>query len=311
MQILSKLPSFGGDKAGGLASALVAHGPMLASGVLVIAIAAQLAALVWRFLAPPAAPLPAAPGTMAAPAAGVNIAGIVNAHLFGTALVEAAGDPANAPATSLNLVLAGTIAGQDPKAGWAIIGETAQAARLYATGATLPGGARLTEVYADRAILDRGGRLESLPLPRLAGGAPVQIGYTPAARPAAEPSLADNIRQFVAQDPQAVSEILRPQPVFAGGQQRGYRVYPGRNRSQFAKLGLMPGDLVTAVNGAPLDDPNRGLDTLRGVGAGAPVVLTVERNGSAQQITVDPAQVMADIPSPQDAPQLSSEDPAE
>jgi general secretion pathway protein C len=132
------------------------------------------------------------------------------------------------------------------------------------------------------------------------------VSYAPPPVGAQQPSLADNIRQFVAQDPQGVSEILRPQPVFAGGQQRGYRVYPGRNRASFAKLGLMPGDLVTAVNGTPLDDPNRGLETLRGVGAGSPVVLTIERNGQSQQVTVDPAAAMAEVPAAQDAPQEPS-----
>lgn len=309
MKLLDKLSSLGSDRAGGIAPLVTAHGPMVVSGVLVIAIAAQLAAVVWKVLAPAPSMGAAAPSAAPGPAQGVNVAGIVNAHLFGTALTPATGDPANAPATSLNLVLAGTIAGADPKSGWAIIGETAQSARVYATGASLPGGANLREVHADRVILDRGGRLESLPLPRLSGGAgPVQVGYAPPRPAAAEPSLADNIRQFVAQDPQAVSEILRPQPVFAGGQQRGYRVYPGRNRAQFAKLGLMPGDLVTAVNGAPLDDPNRGLETLRGVGAGSPVVLTVERNGQTQQVTVDPAAAMAEVPMAEDPQQPSPED---
>lgn len=307
MQILEKLSSLGTDKAAGLGPMLLTHAPLIVSGVLVIGIAAQLASLVWRILAPPAATGPTVPVTAPAANPGVNVAGIVNAHLFGTALAPAGGDSASAPATSLNLVLAGTIAGEDPKTGWAIIGESAQAARVYATGASIPGGATLREVYADRVILDRGGRLEALPLPRLAGGgAPVQVGYGPSPAAAQEPSLADNIRQFVAQDPQAVSEILRPQPVFAGGQQRGYRVYPGRNRAQFAKLGLMPGDLVTAVNGTPLDDPNRGLETLRGVGAGSPVVLTIERNGQAQQVTVDPSAVMAEAPAAQEAPQQPS-----
>ncbi len=308
MKILDYLPSLGSAKAAGVGPLVAAHGPMVVSGVLVIAIAAQLATVVWRVLAPSPAAGTVSPAPAPGPAPGVNVAGIVNAHLFGTALAPATGDPASAPATSLNLVLAGTIAGADPKSGWAIIGDTAQSARVYAAGASLPGGASLREVYADRVILDRGGRLESLPLPRLSGSAgPVQVSYVPP-RPAAEPSLADNIRQFVAQDPQAVSEILRPQPVFAGGQQRGYRVYPGRNRAQFARLGLMPGDLVTAVNGTPLDDPNRGLETLRGVGAGSPVVLTVERNGQTQQVTVDPSAAMAEVPVAQDPQQQTLED---
>lgn len=301
MQIIEKLSSLGTGGTAGLGPKLAAHAPTIASGVLVIALAAQLASVAWKFLAPPAPTGPVTPVAAPAGGTGINVAGIINAHLFGTALAPATGDPANAPATSLNLVLAGTIAGADPKTGWAIIGETAQAARLYATGANLPGGASLREVYADRAILDRGGRLESLPLPRLSGGAgPVPVAFSRA--PDQQPSLADNIRQFVAQDPQAVSEILRPQPVFAGGQQRGYRVYPGRNRAQFAKLGLMPGDLVTAVNGTPLDDPNRGLETLRGVGAGSPVVLTIERNGQTQQVTVDPSAALAEAQTAQDAP---------
>ena len=50
---------------------------------------------------------------------------------------------------------------------------------------------------------------------------------------------------------------MRPQPVFAGGKMRGFRVYPGANRQAFARLGLRAGDLVTAINGTPLDDQDR------------------------------------------------------
>jgi len=314
MQIFHKLAALGADRGSGIGPALLAQAPNLVTVLLVIALAAQLATLAWRLLAP------AAPGTVAAVTAapagsGINIAGIVNAHLFGTALTQATGDPGVAPATNLNLVLAGTLAGSDPASGWAIIGETAQSARVHAVGSTLPGGVRLREVHADRVILDRGGRLESLPLPRLAGGAGMMpVAYSPASASSpisTDSSLADNIRQFVAQDPQVVSEILRPQPVFAGGQQRGYRVYPGRNRARFAGLGLMPGDLVTAVNGIPLDDPNRGLESLRGVGAGSAVTLTIERNGQTQQLTVDPSAAMAEIPAVDGTPPQTAPDDSE
>jgi general secretion pathway protein C len=181
----------------------------------------------------------------------------------------------------------------DPAQGWAIIGASAQAARVYPTGSTLPGGSKLVEVYRDRVILDRNGTRESLVLPRMAGGAGTAITYSP---PGAQTgSLADSVRELLAQDPAAANELLRPQPVFAGGQLRGYRVYPGRNRDQFAKLGLQPGDLVTAVNGAPLDDPNRGLEMLRGLGQGSPVSVTIDRNGQQQQLTVDPSAVVQEL----------------
>lgn len=314
MQIFHKLATLGADRGSGIGPAFQAHGPTIITVVLVIALAAQLATLAWRVLAP-AAPPPVAPPAVTQAGSGLNVAGIVNAHLFGTALMQASGDAGAAPTTNLNLVLAGTLAGSDPTSGWAIIGETAQNARVHAVGSTLPGGVRLREVYADRVILDRGGRLESLLLPRLAGGAgAVPVAYTPAAASSpvsTDSGLADNIRQFVAQDPQGVAEILRPQPVFAGGQQRGYRVYPGRNRTRFASLGLMPGDLVTAVNGMPLDDPNRGLESLRGVGAGSAVTLTIERNGQTQQLTVDPSAAMAEIPAADGSPLQTAPDESE
>ena len=132
-------------------------------------------------------------------------------------------------------------------------------------------------------------------LPRLSGGSaatPVAYAQGAGASPA---SLADSVRQLMAQDPAAANELLRPQPVFAGGTLRGYRVYPGRNRAQFARLGLQPGDLVTAVNGAALDDPNRGLEILRGIGAGTAVTLSIDRNGQQQQLSVDPGAVAQEL----------------
>lgn len=279
--------------AGGLRAGVATAGPSLATLVFVIVLAAQLAALLWRALGSTGSegPQPVAVDVAAAPT--IDLAAIVNAHLFGIAATT--GDPSNAPATSANLTLAGTLAGPDPAVGWAIIGASGQSARVYATGASLPGGTKLAAVYPDRVILDRNGARESLMLPRLSGGgAATPVAYAQGAG-AAPASLADSVRQLMAQDPAAANELLRPQPVFAGGSLRGYRVYPGRNRAQFARLGLQPGDLVTAVNGAALDDPNRGLEILRGIGAGTAVTLSIDRNGRQQQVSVDPAAVAQEV----------------
>lgn len=307
MQLVDRIVAPLRQPAGGLRAGLANAGPALATLVFVVLLAAQLASLLWRVLGAgdAAAPLPASLPGAAAPA--VDLAAIVNAHLFGVA--AATGDPGEAPATSANLLLAGTLAGRDPEQGWAIIGASGQSARVYATGASLPGGTRLLAVYPDRVILDRSGARESLLLPRLAGGS---RGGPPAASiPAGQPAaatLADSVRQLVAQDPAAANELLRPQPVFAGGSLRGYRVYPGRNRAQFAGLGLQPGDLVTAVNGAALDDPNRGLEILRGIGQAGAVTLTIDRNGQQQQLTVDPAAVAQQLQPAQEVQQpLSNE----
>jgi len=309
MQLVDRIVAPLRRPAGGAAAGLAGAAPTVVSFVLVLVIAAQLASLLWRVLGASEVDAGADAPVVQAQAQNVDIAAIVNAHLFGVAAQS--GNPSDAPATTANLTLAGTLAGREPEQGWAIIGATGQSARVYATGASLPGGSKLFAVYPDRVILDRNGARESLLLPRLAGGAsggvaPRAAGLPPVA--ASNASIADSVRQLLVQNPSAGAELLRPQPVFAGGSLRGYRVYPGRNRAQFAGLGLQPGDLVMAVNGAALDDPNRGLEILRGVGQGSAVTLTVERGGQQQQITVDPVSVVQELQAPAEPVEDNVED---
>ncbi len=287
-----------------LASHLTARLPTIVMWVLVMALGIQAAVIV-RDLIPEQQPLAAAasaqvPSSRNKSRRAVDIQSIVNAHLFGVAdpAEQAVGDPADAPQTRLSLVLAGTIAASDPKLGFGIIGESAANAKLYSVGDSVPGGVRLHAVYGDRVILDRSGQLEALLLPREYRG-----GSGSAAPPAravlpttAGARVADRVRRMIAQDPGSVAEIMRPQPVFANGQQRGYRVYPGRNRAQFARLGLRPGDLVMSVNGTPLDDPQRGMEIFRSIGSSDQVRVMVERNGRPQELTLNMAQVANDIP---------------
>jgi hypothetical protein len=73
---------------------------------------------------------------------------------------------------------------------------------------------------------------------------------------------------------------------------RGFRIYPGRDASAFAKTGLRGGDLVIAVNGTPLAglDPKAGqqiLDTMKG---SSQTTLTVELNGQTRDVTIDMSQ---------------------
>ena len=314
MQLVDRIVAPLRRPAGGAAAGLAGAAPTVVSFVLVLVIAAQLASLLWRVLSASGGETGAEAPVVQAQAHGVDIAAVVNAHLFGVAAQT--GDPSEAPVTSANLTLAGTLAGREPEQGWAIIGASGQASRVYATGASLPGGTRLFAVYPDRVILDRNGARESLMLPRLAvgaggGAAPRAAGLPPVASPNA--SIADSVRQLLVQNPSAGAELLRPQPVFAGGSLRGYRVYPGRNRAQFSGLGLQPGDLVMAVNGAALDDPNRGLEILRGIGQGSAVTLTVERGGQQQQITIDPVSVVQELQSPAEPVEdpMEDEEPAD
>lgn len=266
--------------------------PQVLSVALVIAIAWQLVQLTWLLLdrGQPAAAAPPLTVSSTAGRNGPDIQSIVDAHLFGVAQGPAQLDPSAAPETQMNLVLSAVFASNDPAKGWAIIGESGAAAKVFTVGEVVRQGTTLHAVYPDRVILDRGGQLEALALP-----AQSLAGMVPAPRTAARPNgsqFANNLRRIAETNPSAFAEVVRPQPVFANGVQRGYRVYPGRNRQQFARLGLQPGDLVLSINGTALDDPQRGMEIFNTMGTSDRVTVTVERNGQSQELTLNTAQIM-------------------
>jgi general secretion pathway protein C len=274
-------------------SAVLARAPQLATFVLALALAAQLAFIVVAMTSRSrAAPPPAA---VAAPMAPLDIGGLVNAHLFGNAAVQASGDAANAPPSSMPLVLAGVLATEDPKLGMAIIGESAQAAKVVSVGQQVPGGAQLHSVYSDRAIIDRSGVLESVYLPRRSNG---QIGAPPPPMPVAaannSEAMVERMRKLVSDDPGLIGQVMRPQPVFAGGQMKGFRLYPGANRQAFARLGLRAGDMVTAINGTPLTDKDRAQEIFGTLASSTDARVTITRNGRQQELVLNIAQITAE-----------------
>jgi general secretion pathway protein C len=278
-------------------SRLQGDGPRLVSLGLAVLIAVELARIAISLLSgnPVKSPQPVL--TRAAPPAqhaGFDIQSVVSAHLFGVAAVDpSTQDPANAPQSTANLVLAGTIATQDPKHGVAIISDGGPS-KVYAVGDNI-GGASLHSVYLDHVILDRGGALETLLLPRLMG--PGMRGPAVARRGGNQRTVAavENIRRLVQQDPGLLDQVMRTVPSYdsAANKLRGFRAYPGRNRAIFNKLGLKPGDLVTAINGTTLDDPQRSQEIFNTIQSSDHVTVTVERAGQKQDISLNIAQVAA------------------
>jgi len=100
---------------------------------------------------------------------------------------------------------------------------------------------------------------------------------------------------MVQQDPSILDQVMRTVASYdnAAGKLRGFRAYPGRNRAIFGKLGLKSGDLVTAINGTPLDDPQRSQDVFNTIQTSDHVTVTIERGGQKQDITLNIAQVAA------------------
>jgi general secretion pathway protein C len=189
----------------------------------------------------------------------------------------------------MQLVLTGIIAGNDPQNGLAILGPNPQSAKVYAVGDTIAGGPKLHSVYSDRVVIDRDGQLESLALPHQVNpnapppsAAMLQGGENPAL---------EHMRRMITEQPGLIGDVMRPQPVMDHGHMNGFRVYPGRDRAAFARLGLRPGDQVTAINGTPLDDRDRSEQILKTLSSASEARVTVIRGGQTQDLVLNIAQL--------------------
>ena len=268
---------------------LLAEGPRVATWCLALALGVQ-AALIVTDLA--GAGRAAGSSTVAAPSRSfqgqaVDVAAIANAHLFGAPPAPKQ-DEANAPVSSMPLVLTGIIAGDDAQNGLAILGPNAQSAKVHAVGDMVVSGVKLHSVYSDRVIIDRNGQLESLVLPR-------QVSATAAAPSASalrtQSPVIDRMRRAITEQPGLIADLVRPQAVMDGDKVKGFRVYPGRNRLAFMRLGLQPGDMVVAINGTPLDDQDRGQAIMNTLSTSPEARVTVIRNNQQQDLTLNIAQV--------------------
>ena len=222
---------------------------------------------------------------------------IVESHLFGTADPDAA--PAavveetdDAPDTRLNLKLRATVSAEDPEFAHAIIADGAGEEKVYFIRDSIPGGATLHRVQIDRVILNRGGVLEALRLPKEFAGT-VTANTTAARTPtrAAQTAGQRSAQQMLAQNAGELSQVIRPQPYMPSGQMKGYRLFPGRNRAQFMELGLRPGDLVTEINGVALDDPAQGMEIFKSLSDSPQVSLSVQRRGKVIDISIDTSKL--------------------
>lgn len=281
--------------------------PAWISLLLVVVIAWQLAQMVWMLVPAPSAGDPiATPGHALTSHATGSVAAdanaISNAHIFGIADSDEAAPPPvteeieNLRDTRLtNLSLKGTIASNPAELAIAIIADGNNEERVYVVGDPVTSGANLHAVYADRVVLNENGVLTNLKLPKdfPAVTAVASRRNTTTTRRAR--TNTQSIQAAVAQNVSKLADVIRPTPYFVGGQQQGYRVYPGRNRAQFTALGLRPGDLIKDIDGQALTDPTQAMQIFQSLGNADQVSVTVERNGQPQVIILRTSQLeMAD-----------------
>lgn len=266
------------------------------NGILLLLIAYYLAKLTWQVFpalpqedAPPLVIMDNSSANQPSPqAAGAPPAitpqDIANWHLLGETIMEPLNTVENAPETNLALNLRGIIASRDKKTARAIIADSSGAENFYALDSPVPGGATLTEIHADRVILLRGGSHETLLLPKdgLEGGLGGDAAEFAPPLPVTNPdeSMLDEYRDALQNHPETLADRIQPMPVHQGGKFVGYRFISPRDPTLLSRLGMRPGDVVTAVNGTQLDNPLKGMQVLRGISAEDEIRVDTLRNGT-------------------------------
>ena len=271
---------------------------------LVVAIAWQLARIIWMLMpGSSTGDLIIAPPVQISRSAiaSADVQSIANAHIFGQASAEAAviavpqESHENLAETRLSLELKGTLASPDDATSIAIIADASKEEKIYSIKDTVAPGATLHAVYADRVVLNRAGSLEVLKLPKEfpQGTMSTRRSATTVNRAASHPNP-QSIQNIVSKNVTKLADVIRPTPYYVSGQMQGYRVYPGRDRKQFAALGLRPGDLIKDIDGAALTNPQQATQIFQSLGETEQVSVTVERNGQPEVLVLNTSQLNLD-----------------
>ncbi len=275
------------------------------------------ASIVWKVVDLNPSPAPALDGSTeplaAATAQAVDLPGL---HLFGQSgmAIPLGGGAFDAPETSLDLLLRGTLASDDPKQGMAIVVDS-EGDGFYNVGDELPGAASLHEVYTDRVVLVHQGRFETLrlrdeenpaPRSRLArnsrrsgsrgaarGAGQAMPGIRTSAVPAGNGQQVDwrNVQTTLRIDPAELARQVRVLPHMENGKPVGVRLQVGRDSAVFSKLGLRNTDIITEVNGVPLDNPARSFELINQLKSQSNFAVRLKRDGREMTLNIDANQL--------------------
>ena len=209
-------------------------------------------------------------------------------HLFGEAGKAKdlpKNEPVIAPKTNLRLILKGVFTAAESGSSGAIIEEMGKGAEYYSIGSVLPGNATLEEVYKDRVLLRRNGRLETLSFNEKALDSESVIAKTSKPKPSVN-TQGNNLavktpEQFIDEATRQISENpeLALKSVGLNASNDGY-VYQGGN-PMLSGLNLKKGDVIRSVNGHTLGDVKKDKNLMKSLYEQGMLEVEVVRNGAS------------------------------
>jgi type II secretion system protein C len=182
----------------------------------------------------------------------------------------------------LALTLVQVHLGRNATEGSAEIGVVRESPQTYQAGAMLENGARLVEIHSDYVLLKKGAKLARLYLEnvhstgKIGDTAMLTVGGEKETPPPAKITSRE-----------ILTDYIRPSPVYDGDTLVGFQVYAGAKSGPFTQMGLQPGDLITEIDGTPLNDPAVAWDIFHQLPEGSALSATVKRKGTAQSVSLD------------------------
>ncbi len=225
--------------------------------------------------------------------------------------------------TRLNIKLSGVLAFSTSAKSYAILRVDGNTESVFGIGDRIGNsGATLAEVRSDRVLIDNRGQIEEVPMPidaapinvatsspssgpsvgSNASGASGTSNFT-ASRQSPQPSsrpltIQDNgatialpespgaLRDYLAQNPRAIGQLMSVAPVRENGRTIGYRLSPKQSGGVLEQYGIQGGDVVTQINGIDLTSQRRGINAMRTLMTADNLQLTVRRGGAQIPISV-------------------------
>ncbi len=245
--------------------------------LLLLLLAQQCAVLTWRLfeLAQPSRAVPWQPAVTSGQGAGpsrLDLGNVSRLSLFGKAQ-QPKGDKVadavavDAPKTQLNAQLNGVLASTEPSKSIAIIAHNGLQ-NSYGIGDYIDGTqARIRQVFADRVIIARDGRDETLMLDGEEYGKPLP-------KATRQGAALSSVRSELMSNPGKITDYLNISPVRVD------------DPEVFNQLGLVANDLAVSINGLDLRDNAQAMQAMQQVAGATEMTVTVERQGQLYDVYV-------------------------
>ena len=202
--------------------------------------------------------------------------------------------------TKLNLKLLGVYTAEPAESATAIISSNGKPEEVFRVGETITGRAVLKEVLQNEVRIDNAGRIEKLELPEaVASGGSTNFANLPGGNlqqqqagggsgdaPIQLPDSPKAIRDELVKNPAILGKLVSAVPYRENGRILGYKITPKQQDGLLANYGVLPGDVITRVNGIALANQKNAIRALRKLVKAPSIDISILRDGAELPVSI-------------------------